>query len=98
MGSSIIHGLNTRIHLPSGMSDSPTGKALYLVERIGRPLQQKAVIPSDYTWSLIKGEKGDTGIQGPKGTDGKTTYTWVRYAASARWCSICLMIHRAKHT
>jgi phage minor structural protein len=33
-----------------------------------------------YTWSLYKGPQGNTGIQGPTGTAGVTTYTWVKYA------------------
>src|SRR5699024_5868587 len=42
--------------------------------------------PSKYSWTLVKGEKGDTGsrgpqgVEGPKGDDGVTTYTWIRYA------------------
>ena len=36
--------------------------------------------PSDYTWSLIKGDKGDQGVPGAKGADGKTYYTWIKYS------------------
>jgi hypothetical protein len=51
--------------------------------------------PSDYTWSLIRGNdgaqgpqgergpqgpRGDQGIPGPKGADGKTHYTHIAYA------------------
>ena len=48
--------------------------------------------PSDYTWARFRGmdgqpgEKGDTGPQGvpgPSGEDGKTLYTWIRYADTA---------------
>lgn len=66
----------------SGMSDGPTGKA-YIGLAYNKTTATESSNYSDYTWSLIKGEKGDTGIQGPKGTDGKTTYTWVKYATSA---------------
>lgn len=66
----------------SGMSDSPTGKA-YIGLAYNKTTATESSNYSDYTWSKIKGEKGDTGIQGPKGTDGKTTYTWVKYATSA---------------
>ena len=66
----------------SGISDSPTGKA-YIGLAYNKTTATESSNYSDYTWSLIKGEKGDTGIQGPKGTDGKTTYTWVKYATSA---------------
>ncbi|MBU5481742.1 hypothetical protein [Blautia sp. MSJ-19] len=33
--------------------------------------------PSNYTWAKFK---GDVGQQGPKGEDGKSSYTWMRYA------------------
>ena len=33
--------------------------------------------PSDYTWAKFK---GDQGAQGEKGEDGKSSYTWMRYA------------------
>ena len=60
----------------SGMSDSPDGK-----EYIGIAYNKETPTPStnyaDYTWSKFK---GDQGIQGPKGADGQTTYTWVKYA------------------
>ncbi len=42
--------------------------------------------PSEYTWSLIKGNDGKdgaTGIQGPKGTDGRTPYVHFAYANSS---------------
>lgn len=35
---------------------------------------------ASYTWSLFKGADGSQGIQGPAGTNGQTTYTWVKYA------------------
>lgn len=49
-------------------------------------------VPSDYTWARFRGmdgqqgEKGDMGPQGvpgPSGEDGKTLYTWIRYADTA---------------
>jgi phage minor structural protein len=42
-----------------------------------------STIPSTYNWTKIKGEQGEKGVQGIEGkagADGKTTYTWVRYA------------------
>lgn len=33
--------------------------------------------PSKYTWAKFK---GDQGAQGPKGADGKSSYTWMKYA------------------
>ena len=57
--------------------------------------QADSVNYTDYTWSLVKGDKGDVGprgiqgatgpqgnqgIQGPKGIDGKPSYTHIAYA------------------
>ena len=36
----------------------------------------------DYKWTLIRGRDGSQGIQGPKGTDGKTPYFHIAYANS----------------
>ena len=36
--------------------------------------------PSKYTWAKFE---GDQGVQGPKGADGKSSYTWMRYATRA---------------
>nr|DAI24887.1 MAG TPA: tail protein [Caudoviricetes sp.] len=33
--------------------------------------------PSKYTWAKFE---GDPGAQGPKGADGKSSYTWMKYA------------------
>lgn len=38
---------------------------------------------TQYTWSRLKGDTGDQGIPGPKGTDGRTTYVHFAYANSA---------------
>ena len=37
-------------------------------------------MPGDYQWSEIKGEQG---VPGAKGADGKTTYTWIQYSDNA---------------
>lgn len=42
--------------------------------------------PSDYKWSKIKGdtgEKGEQGVPGPAGEDGRTTYFHVKYSANS---------------
>lgn len=39
--------------------------------------------PTKYTWSLIKGERGDQGIPGTKGADGRTPYFHIAYANSS---------------
>lgn len=48
--------------------------------------QADSTNPSDYNWALFKGEdgdvgpKGDQGIAGPIGADGKSSYTHIAYA------------------
>lgn len=66
----------------SGMSDSPTGKK-YIGLAYNKPTQTESTNYGDYQWSLIQGEKGDTGLTGGKGADGKTYYTWIKYATSS---------------
>lgn len=39
--------------------------------------------PSAYTWSKIKGEDGQQGVPGARGTDGRTSYLHTAYANSA---------------
>lgn len=63
----------------SGMSDSPTGKA-YIGLAYNKTTATESTNYADYTWSLVKGADG---VQGPKGSDGKTLYTWIKYATSA---------------
>lgn len=63
----------------SGMSDVPTGKS-YIGLAYNKETATESNNYADYTWSLVKGEKGDAGVAGPKGTDGKTYYTWIKYA------------------
>ena len=63
----------------SGMSDSPTGKA-YIGLAYNKPTATESTNYADYTWSLIKGSDG---AQGPKGDNGQTLYTWIKYATSA---------------
>lgn len=60
----------------SGMSDSPNDK-LYMGIAYNKTTSVESTNYSDYTWSLIKGTSGRDGI------DGKTYYTWVKYADDA---------------
>lgn len=60
----------------TGFSNVPTGKP-YIGFAFNQTTITESDNPEDYTWSLIK---GDQGIQGPPGEDGKTTYTWIKYA------------------
>lgn len=59
-----------------GISNFPDGK-----DYIGLAYNKDTAIesndPDDYTWSKIKGEEG---VAGPKGDDGETLYTWIKYA------------------
>ena len=66
----------------SGMSNDPTGKK-YIGFAYNKTTATESNTASDYTWSLIKGDKGDTGAQGPKGNDGTTYYTWIKYSDKA---------------
>lgn len=62
-----------------GISNDPTGKK-YIGFAYNKESQTESNNPSDYTWSLIKGDKGDQGVAGAKGADGKTYYTWIKYS------------------
>ena len=66
----------------SGMSNDPTGKK-YIGFAYNKTTVTESTNASDYTWSLIKGDKGDTGVRGPKGNDGTTYYTWIKYSDKA---------------
>ena len=66
----------------SGMSNDPTGKK-YIGFAYNKTTATESNTASDYTWSLIKGDKGDAGAQGPKGNDGTTYYTWIKYSDKA---------------
>lgn len=41
------------------------------------------ISPSAYTWSKIKGEDGQQGVPGARGSDGRTSYLHTAYANSA---------------
>ena len=62
----------------SGMSDSPDGKK-YMGIAYNKETPEESTRYSDYAWSLIVGQ----GIPGEPGEDGKTLYTWVKYADDA---------------
>lgn len=59
--------------LGNGMSDFPDGK-LYMGLAYDKETPTESIDPTDYVWNLITGEQGYTGA------DGKTYYTWVKYA------------------
>ncbi|MDN2700350.1 hypothetical protein O0882_29000 [Janthinobacterium sp. SUN073] len=62
-----------------GFSDSPVGMT-YIGLAYNKATLVESDNPADYAWSLIKG--GD-GAKGDAGADGKTTYTWIKYADNA---------------
>lgn len=62
----------------NGMSSSPDGKE-YLGIAYNKETPVMSNNPEDYQWARITGE----GIPGKPGDDGKTYYTWVRYADDA---------------
>ena len=62
-----------------GFSDSPVGMT-YIGLAYNKATLVESDNPADYAWSLIKG--GD-GVKGEAGADGKTTYTWIKYADNA---------------
>lgn len=53
----------------ANMSDSPDGKT-YIGLAYNKTSPTESSNASDYTWSLIKGDKGDTGDKGDKGDKG----------------------------
>ncbi|WP_424474842.1 Gp37-like protein [Oceanobacillus kimchii] len=57
----------------NGFSDSPDGKE-YIGLAYNKQTAAESSNPNDYTWSKIKGDKGETGA------DGKTSYTHIAYA------------------
>ena len=57
----------------TGITDNPEGKK-YIGLAYNKIEEIESANPQDYTWSLIQGEAGVTGA------DGKTYYTWIRYA------------------
>lgn len=63
----------------SGMSDTPNGKA-YIGIAYNKISSTKSTRYADYQWALIKGADGKDGINGVKGSDGKTYFTWIKYA------------------
>ena len=62
----------------NGMSSSPDGKE-YLGIAYNKETSVMSNNPEDYQWARITGE----GVPGKPGDDGKTYYTWVRYADDA---------------
>ena len=62
--------------------NDPTGKT-YIGFAYNKTTSTESNTPTDYTWSLIKGDKGDTGVKGDRGEKGETYYTWIKYSDNA---------------
>ena len=60
----------------NGISNDPTGKE-YIGFAYNKLTPIESNVPSDYTWSLIKGTDG---VPGQNGSDGTTYYTWIKYS------------------
>ena len=60
----------------TGISNDPTGKA-YIGFAYNKESFAESDDPDDYQWSDIRGEDG---VPGAKGEDGKTYYTWIAYS------------------
>lgn len=65
--------------LGNGISNSPVGKA-YIGFAYNKETAVESSDPRDYKWSDIKGEAG---VPGAPGADGKPTYTWIAYSDNA---------------
>ena len=60
----------------TGISNDPTGKK-YIGFAYNKESFAESNDPADYQWSDIRGEDG---VPGAKGEDGKTYYTWIAYS------------------
>ncbi len=63
----------------NGLSDNPDGKE-YIGLAYNKTTRAESTNKADYTWSKFR---GDDGVTGPQGADGKTYYTWIKYADDA---------------
>ena len=63
----------------NGISNDPSGKA-FIGFAYNKETPLESNTPSDYIWSDIKGEDG---VPGLPGKDGKTNYTWIAYSDNA---------------
>lgn len=67
-----------------GISDNPVAADGTLKKYIGfaynKTSPTESNVASDYTWALFKGTDGTDGLPGKPGEDGKTYYTWIKYA------------------
>lgn len=62
---------------PSSMYDTPTANTQYIGIAVNQTSATEGTNPQSYTWSKFK---GDQGVPGQNGTDGKTSYFHVQYS------------------
>lgn len=77
-----IDGKTTYLHIQYAPVQNPTSEQMSKTpdKYIGTYTDFSGVDstdPSKYTWAKFE---GDQGAQGPKGADGKSSYTWMKYA------------------
>ena len=77
-----IDGKTTYLHIQYAPVQNPTAEQMSKTpdKYIGTYTDFSGVDstdPSKYTWAKFE---GDQGAQGPKGADGKSSYTWMKYA------------------
>lgn len=63
----------------NGISNAPSGKN-FIGFAYNKETPLESNNPEDYIWSDIKGEQG---VPGEAGADGKTYYTWIAYSDNA---------------
>jgi hypothetical protein len=63
-------------------SNDPTGKT-YIGFAYNKTTATESTNNADYTWSLIQGPQGNTGVAGAPGVDGTPRYTWIKYASNS---------------
>lgn len=94
-GTNGIDGKTSYLHIKysndGGATFTPASGGLAIGETPGDYIGQYADLtqadstnPADYTWAKIKGDTGPQGVPGAPGIDGKTYYTWIRYADNAQ--------------
>lgn len=77
-----IDGKTTYLHIQYAPVQNPTAEQMSNTPNkyIGTYTDFSGVDstdPNKYTWAKFE---GDQGAQGPKGADGKSSYTWIKYA------------------
>lgn len=64
----------------SPLQHNPDSTTTHIGIAANKTTATESTNPADYTWSLFKGADG---VAGADGADGRTLYTWIRYADTA---------------